>query len=115
MAKRVYLFGAGLTEGSKADAPLLGNKAANLSEMAKIGIPVPPGFAITTAECNAYLKHGKLTDELKADIDNAVRKIEGAVGRKFGDAKDPLLFSVRSGAIVSMPGMMDTILNLGLS
>ncbi|MFH1263514.1 MAG: pyruvate, phosphate dikinase [Pseudomonadota bacterium] len=115
MSKRVYLFGAEMTEGSKTDAPLLGNKAANLSEMAKIGIPVPPGFAITTAECNAYLKTGGLTDELKRDIDEAVKKLETAVGRKFGDTKDPLLFSVRSGAIVSMPGMMDTILNLGLS
>lgn len=115
MAKRVYLFGADLTEGSRAEAPLLGNKAANLSEMATIGIPVPPGFAITTAECNDYLEHGKLTDELKKDIDVAVAKLENAVGRKFGDAKDPLLFSVRSGAIVSMPGMMETILNLGLN
>jgi pyruvate,orthophosphate dikinase len=115
MSKRVYLFGAGFSEASKADAPLLGNKAANLAEMANIGIPVPPGFAITTAECNAYLQHGKLTDELKRDIDEAVAKLEAAVGRKFGDAKDPLLFSVRSGAIVSMPGMMDTILNLGIS
>ena len=103
MSKRVYMFGADMTEGGKADAPLLGNKAANLAEMAKIGIPVPPGFAITTAECNAYLKNQKLTDELKKDIDEAVRKLEKTVGRKFGDARDPLLFSVRSGAIVSMP------------
>ena len=116
MAKYVYLFGAGRTEGSAKMKDLLGGKGANLAEMAAIGIPVPPGFTITTEVCRYYYQNGgKYPEGLTEQVRQGMRFLEGATGRKFGDPENPLLVSVRSGAPVSMPGMMDTILNLGLN
>ncbi len=116
MTKWVYNFGAGLNDGNTTLRNLLGGKGANLAEMASIDLPVPPGFTITTEVCTAYYDNGKnYPPELKAQVDTALARIETAVGRKFGDGEKPLLVSVRSGARVSMPGMMDTVLNLGLN
>jgi pyruvate,orthophosphate dikinase len=116
MAKYVYLFGAGKTEGSAKMKDLLGGKGANLAEMAAIGIPIPPGFTITTEVCRYYYKNGgKYPEGLTEQVRQGMRFLEEATGRKFGDPENPLLVSVRSGAPVSMPGMMDTILNLGLN
>jgi pyruvate,orthophosphate dikinase len=112
----VYSFGAGHNEGSASMRNLLGGKGANLAEMASIGLPVPPGFTITTEVCTAFYDNGrKYPSELKDQVRNALALIENAVGLKFGDRTHPLLVSVRSGARVSMPGMMDTVLNLGLN
>ncbi|MBT7956210.1 MAG: pyruvate, phosphate dikinase, partial [Rhodospirillaceae bacterium] len=95
---------------------LLGGKGANLAEMSSLGLPVPPGFTITTELCTHYTSHdNQYPDELKAEVDAALAKIEGVIGAKFGAADNPLLVSVRSGARASMPGMMDTVLNLGLN
>lgn len=116
MTKGVYNFGAGLNDGNTTLRNLLGGKGANLAEMASIDLPVPPGFTITTEVCTAYYDNDKnYPPELKAQVDTALARIEAAVGRKFGDGEKPLLVSVRSGARVSMPGMMDTVLNLGLN
>jgi len=110
--KYVYEF----SEGNASMKELLGGKGANLAEMTNIGLPVPPGFTITTEVCDYYYKNGKkYPTELKKQIDAAILKLESKVGMKFGDKKMPLLVSVRSGAAASMPGMMDTILNLGLN
>jgi len=109
--KRVYLF----DEGSGEMKDLLGNKGAQLCEMRKIGIPVPPGFVISTEACREYLKKKKLDDDLKKEIEEALHRIEKETGKKFGDKENPLLVSVRSGAPISMPGMMDTILDLGIN
>jgi pyruvate,orthophosphate dikinase len=115
-AKRVYLFGAGRADGTADMKELLGGKGANLAEMASLGLPVPPGFTITTEECNAYYARGrKLPDGLKEEVEAALEVVGKAVGASFGDVGSPLLVSVRSGARASMPGMMDTILNLGLN
>jgi len=115
-AKRVYLFGAGRAEGRADMKELLGGKGANLAEMASLGLPVPPGFTITTEVCTAYYAAGrKLPAGLEAEVEAALAEIGAAVGATFGDPKSPLLVSVRSGARASMPGMMDTILNLGLN
>ena len=116
MTKWVYNFGAGVNDGSAALRNLLGGKGANLAEMASIGLPVPPGFTITTEVCTAYYdnKENYPTD-LAGQVSEALKRIETAVGRGFGDPEKPLLVSVRSGARVSMPGMMDTVLNLGLN
>jgi pyruvate,orthophosphate dikinase len=112
MEKLVYAF----EEGSKELKNLLGGKGANLSEMTNIGLPVPSGFTISTDACNEYYKKGKiLWDDLKAQIEDNMVKLENKTGKKFGCEKNPLLVSVRSGAAVSMPGMMDTVLNLGLN
>src|SRR5487761_2477414 len=112
----VYSFGAGHNEGSAAMRDLLGGKGANLAEMASIGLPVPPGFTITTEVCTAYYENNHAyPGELSAQVAEALRRIEQAVGLRFGDKHKPLLVSVRSGARVSMPGMMDTVLNLGLN
>jgi pyruvate,orthophosphate dikinase len=112
----VYSFGAGHNEGRADMRNLLGGKGANLAEMASIGLPVPPGFTITTEVCTHYYAHGKqYPATLVADVKAALARIEEAVGLKFGDPSRPLLVSVRSGARVSMPGMMDTVLNLGLN
>jgi len=118
MSRQVYTFGG----GAKHDDPrakdkiITGGKGANLAEMAGIGLPVPPGFTITTEQCVQYLAEGgDFSDELRADVAEALTHIEKTVGKSFGDAADPLLVSVRSGARVSMPGMMDTVLNLGLN
>lgn len=115
--KRVYTFGNGKAEGKADMRNLLGGKGANLAEMNLIGVPVPPGFTITTDVCNEYFAKGKedVVELLKADVDKSVKHIEGLMNSKFGDVENPLLVSVRSGARASMPGMMDTILNLGLN
>ena len=112
----VYAFGAGRNEGGATMRNLLGGKGANLAEMASIGLPVPPGFTITTEVCTAFYDNGrKYPAELEAQVEAGLKHIEAAVGVKFGDNHHPLLVSVRSGARVSMPGMMDTVLNLGLN
>src|SRR5438477_2523625 len=114
--KYVYLFGKSKTDGNGAMKPLLGGKGANLAEMCRIGLPVPPGFTITTEVCTYYYDHKRTyPPALKAGMQAGVASIEKQTGRKFGDTKNPLLVSVRSGARDSMPGMMDTILNLGLN
>ncbi len=115
--KRVYTFGNGKAEGRADMRNLLGGKGANLAEMNLIGVPVPPGFTITTEVCNEYFEKGKadVVALLKDDVEKSVRHIENLMGLRFGDAENPLLVSVRSGARASMPGMMDTILNLGLN
>ena len=115
--KRVYLFGNGKAEGNANMRELLGGKGANLAEMNLIGVPVPPGFTITTDTCNEYYEVGqeKIMKLLDDDVTAAVKHVEDLMNCKFGDAKNPLLVSVRSGARASMPGMMDTILNLGLN
>ncbi len=114
--RRVYLFGAGRTDGAAHMKDLLGGKGANLAEMAGLGLPVPPGFTITTEVCAAYYANGRaLPEGLGREVEAALGEIGKAVGTTFGDAAAPLLVSVRSGARASMPGMMDTILNLGLN
>jgi len=113
--KRVYFFGDGQAEGKAEMKNLLGGKGANLAEMNLIGVPVPPGFTITTAECTIYQQTGELSDALKEEVRGVMGKVEAAMSKSFADPADPLLFSVRSGARVSMPGMMDTVLNLGLN
>ena len=116
MTKWVYNFGAGVNDGSASLRNLLGGKGANLAEMASIGLPVPPGFTITTEVCTAYYDNNNTYPaELEGQVAESLKRIETAVGRGFGDAEKPLLVSVRSGARVSMPGMMDTVLNLGLN
>ena len=116
MSKWVYTFGDGKAEGDASMRNLLGGKGANLAEMSSIGVPVPPGFTITTEACTYYYKNNKAySPELKEQVMQGLRGVEAVMGKKFGDAENPLLFSVRSGARVSMPGMMDTILNLGLN
>ncbi len=116
MTKWVYNFGAGVNDGNASLRNLLGGKGANLAEMASINLPVPPGFTITTEVCTAYYENDRnYPAELKVQVDAALARIEQAVERKFGDKDKPLLVSVRSGARVSMPGMMDTVLNLGLN
>ncbi|MCS7209770.1 MAG: pyruvate, phosphate dikinase, partial [Fimbriimonadales bacterium] len=109
--KRVYLF----EEGNADMRDLLGGKGANLAEMTNIGLPVPPGFTITTDVCRGYLKRMRLPDGLMQEVREKMQVVEGRMGKKFGDPSNPLLVSVRSGAKFSMPGMMDTILNLGLN
>ncbi|MFZ5608707.1 MAG: pyruvate, phosphate dikinase [Pseudomonadota bacterium] len=116
MAKWVYSFGGGTAQGRADMRNLLGGKGANLAEMATLGLPVPPGFTITTEVCTYFYAHDRrYPPELAAAVEAAVRHIEAHVGAGFGDARNPLLVSVRSGARVSMPGMMDTVLNLGLN
>ena len=115
--KRVYTFGAGKAEGRADMRNELGGKGANLAEMNLIGVPVPPGFTITTDTCNEYYSVGKdkVVEMLKSDVEEAIHHVENLMNSKFGDVENPLLVSVRSGARASMPGMMDTILNLGLN
>ena len=114
--KYVYFFGAGQTEGNTNMRELLGGKGANLAEMAGLGLPVPQGFTITTEACTRYYDDGKkVGDDIVAQVMEYIDKLEKSAGKKFGDTKNPLLVSVRSGARASMPGMMDTILNLGLN
>lgn len=112
----VYFFGNNQTEGRKELKELLGGKGANLAEMANIGVPVPPGFTITTVACKLYNENNKqLSQECHNEIELNIQKLEQAMGKTFGDPNNPLLLSVRSGAAISMPGMMDTVLNLGLN
>ncbi len=113
--RSVYRFGGGKADGAAGMKNILGGKGANLAEMTNIGLPVPPGFTISTAVCIHYMRSGKPPRTLKADVDRGIRYVERAIGRRFGDPRNPLLLSVRSGARVSMPGMMDTVLNLGLN
>jgi len=110
--KLIYLF----EEGSESLRALLGGKGAGLAEMTKAGLPVPPGFTITTEVCRKYLKLGKeVLKEIEPEVRKKMEILEEKTGKRFGDVNNPLLVSVRSGAPVSMPGMMDTILNLGLN
>src|ERR1700730_9275246 len=114
--KYVYYFGDGHADGSGKMKPLLGGKGANLAEMTRIGLPVPPGFTITTELCTYFYDHNRTyPPQLKAEVEAALAKLEKSVGKKLGDRERPLLVSVRSGARDSMPGMMDTILNLGMN
>jgi pyruvate,orthophosphate dikinase len=116
MTKWVYKFGAGHAEGSARQRDLLGGKGGNLAEMANLGLPVPPGFTLTTELCTYFYAHQRTYPEgLQAEVAAALEQVGVLVGRKFGDPKNPLLLSVRSGARASMPGMMDTVLNLGLN
>ena len=110
--KYVYL----ISEGNKDMRNLLGGKGANLAEMTKLGLPVPQGFTITTEACTRYYEDGKkISEDIENEIFENIKKMEEITGKKFGDKENPLLVSVRSGARASMPGMMDTILNLGLN
>ena len=112
----VYRFGGGVSDGGKGDKNLLGGKGANLAEMASIGLPVPPGFTISTAMCTRYYEDGEqFPQELRDEVADGISHIEAVTEKRFGDPENPLLVSVRSGARVSMPGMMDTVLNLGLN
>ena len=116
MSKWVYKFGNGSAEGDALMRNLLGGKGANLAEMNKVGLPVPPGFTVTTEVCTYYYANNNTyPQDLKDQVREAVKYVEGIMGKKFADEQNPLLFSVRSGARVSMPGMMDTVLNLGLN
>ncbi len=112
----VFRFGGGASDGEAGNRNLLGGKGANLAEMASIGLPVPPGFTISTAMCTRYYEEGeRFPQSLRDEVAAGIAHIEGITGHRFGDPADPLLVSVRSGARVSMPGMMDTVLNLGLN
>jgi pyruvate,orthophosphate dikinase len=117
--KYVYSFGGGKADGNESMKNLLGGKGANLAEMAghpKLKLPVPPGFTITTDVCTYYYQNKKTYPKtLKAEVDKAMDKVEKLMGKGFGDPKNPLLVSVRSGARKSMPGMMETVLNVGLT
>lgn len=115
MAKYVYFFGEGKADGTKEMKALLGGKGANLAEMTNLEIPVPPGFTINTDVCAFYKDPQRYPAEIQAEVDEALARVESTLGLKFGDPKNPLLMSVRSGAAISMPGMMDTVLNLGLN
>ena len=115
VTRHVYSFGAGAADGGAHMKDILGGKGANLAEMSSLGIPVPPGFTISAQLCGEYLRQQRLPEFLKDEVRAAMRQLEETSGRTFGGADNPLLVSVRSGAKVSMPGMMDTILNLGLN
>src|SRR5437879_3162331 len=116
ISKYVYRFGNKKADGDGSMKPLLGGKGANLAEMTRIGLPVPPGFTITTAACTHYYANNRsYPKELQAQVKSGVDFLEQTLGKKFGDMQKPLLVSIRSGARDSMPGMMDTILNLGLN
>src|SRR5437660_11183659 len=116
MSKYVYFFGGGKAEGKADMKNLLGGKGANLAEMTNIGLPVPAGFTLTTEVCTYFYDHDhQYPPELKAEVQDAMKKTEQVMGAKFGDPKNPLLVSCPSGARVSMPGMMDTVLNIGLN
>src|SRR5712691_6740417 len=113
--RHVYAFGNGRADGSAAMRDVLGGKGAGLAEMANLGLPVPPGFTISAKLCIRYLESGTLPDDLHEEVDRHLKYLEQISRKKFGDSANPLLVSVRSGAAVSMPGMMETILNLGLN
>jgi pyruvate,orthophosphate dikinase len=115
MAQSVFFFGNGKAEGTRDMTDVLGGKGANLAEMTNLGVPVPQGFTIACGECIEFLKTGKYSDKLRAEVEGNVARLEEATGKKLGDSRNPLLVSVRSGAPISMPGMMETILNLGLN
>src|SRR6266542_3199599 len=113
--RHVYFFGDGRADGSAAMRDILGGKGAGLAEMANLGLPVPPGFTISAKLCIAYLEQGTFPEDLREEVDRHLKQLERSTKKRFGDAQNPLLVSVRSGAAVSMPGMMETILNLGLN
>ncbi|MCK4417263.1 MAG: pyruvate, phosphate dikinase, partial [Candidatus Latescibacteria bacterium] len=114
--KYVYFFGGGKAEGNAGMKSLLGGKGANLAEMTNIGLPVPPGYTVSTEACKFYYEHGEnYPPGLEEQIEKNLAELEEVMGKKLGDTENPLLVSVRSGAPVSMPGMMDTVLNLGLN
>src|SRR5438105_10379158 len=114
--KYIYLFGNKKADGNGAMKALLGGKGANLAEMTRIGLPVPPGFTITTEVCTYFYANRKsYPSDLEPQVNAALDRLGKIVGKRFGDAQNPLLVSVRSGARASMPGMMDTVLNLGLT
>ena len=116
MTKWVYTFGNGSAEGAASMKELLGGKGANLAEMSNLGLPVPPGFTISTELCSAYFDNQeKYPQDLEGQVDAAIEWIGETVAHQFGSLTNPLLLSVRSGARASMPGMMDTVLNLGLN
>ncbi len=115
MTQYVYFFGGGKADGHKDMKDTLGGKGSGLAEMTNAGVPVPPGFTITTQACNAFYDKGGLPKAVDEQMDAALARLEKLQGKKLGDANDPLLVSVRSGAKFSMPGMMDTVLNLGLN
>ena len=115
MTQAVYFFGNGSAEGTREMKTVLGGKGANLAEMTNLGVPVPAGFTIAASECVRYLETGKYSDKLRAEVEGNIARLEEVTGKKLGDPRNPLLVSVRSGASVSMPGMMETILNLGLN
>ena len=116
MSRYVYSFGGGTADGDGTMKDTLGGKGSGLAEMSRAGLPVPPGFTIATDVCNIYFKNkNNVPAEIQKEIDTAILKLEKQMGKKLGDAVDPLLCSVRSGAKFSMPGMMNTILNLGLN
>ncbi len=117
MAQKIYTFGDGKAEGNAGMRNLLGGKGANLAEMNLLGMPVPPGFTITTEVCTEYTQYGrdKVVEDIKSDVEKAIAHVEALTGKKFDDSSNPLLVSVRSGARASMPGMMDTVLNLGMN
>src|SRR5262249_45186554 len=116
MNKHVYSFGAGHADGDGSMKDVLGGKGAGLAEMSRAGVPVPPGFTISTEVCNIYFQNNKqVPKEINNEILEALEKLESQIGKKLGDSENPLLVSVRSGAKFSMPGMMNTILNLGLN
>src|SRR5512147_1912144 len=111
----VYFFGQGRADGTATMKDVLGGKGAGLAEMTNLGIPVPPGFTIATSICITYLETRQFPPWLRSQVETSLQRLEAATGRHFGGKQNPLLVSVRSGAPVSMPGMMDTILNLGLT
>ena len=116
MKNYVYSFGGGTADGDGKMKEVLGGKGAGLAEMSRAGVPVPPGFTISTEVCNIFFQNGnKVPNEINEQVSTALAKLESQMGKQLGDADDPLLFSVRSGARFSMPGMMNTILNLGLN
>jgi len=114
-ARMVYSFGGGRADGDARMSALLGGKGANLHEMSRLGLPVPPGFTLTTDVCHLYARDGRFPSELREAVDAAIARLGAEFGRSFGDPDDPLLLSVRSGAPISMPGMMDTVLDIGLN
>src|SRR5215472_3266016 len=115
MSSSVFFFGDGQAEGDPKRRDLLGGKGAGLAEMTSLGLPVPPGFTISTDVCNAFARDKRFPEETKREVEDALARLEKAMNARLGDPGAPLLVSVRSGARASMPGMMDTILNLGLN
>ena len=113
--KHIYFFGDGKADGSAIEKNLLGGKGANLAEMTSLGIPVPPGLTISTDVCCHYMEIGAYPDNLESQLQNSLNQMEKIMGQEFGNAENPLLVSVRSGARQSMPGMMETVLNIGLT
>ena len=113
--KLIYQFSSSITEGDKSMTDLLGGKGANLAEMSLLGINVPPGFTVTTDVCTYFMKNGNLPDSFEKELTQSLKKLEETTNKNFDSIKTPLLLSVRSGGKISMPGMMDSILNIGIN